>query len=539
MEKQGFPSLGFIAKYLFDCTGVLPRKGDRLGILESDKDKKSLQKLLSRLSKEETELNKNFAEIQGLLLTYIDHIFMSEKITLSIEFSLNDALAEYRELVKSEGTFLSFQDSILWLIKTRLIDRLVLSVQKNMYLFNVKDLNLSVPNDKFWYLPELQATRTQWPLAKALNWAYSTLNTSQTHFHFPGKNAEKDNFLLENNSQNASKWVNDKKLPSWSGLYNNLLDSFDAIEACTDPLHQREISPEIKKSIIGVCFIARCTTAICKDIEKYYGTKELNNILIVFKQQFVALENEHLPLKNEVEDAFNRLVIKEPAANSQYVMDRIWYELTPRYWQFKSAQFIQSGKSLANFFKFTGPVYAPSPCFTEEDIKQVKREHGDYIINKFLNSISAQSSFDSPHEFFTLFDEGRSLRQQSNILQEQVEAYSQKLEDSKFNDTLTWLLEWVKATKLYREENYEAAHKHYEKAFLLGKYLAGESQYKLINQYIESCAKKNDFKAFKKGVAWANYIGLKVRWIRGMEDESDNSLKTAFIILKQAHYGIL
>ncbi len=48
----------------------------------------------------------------------------------------------------------------------------------------------------------------------------------------------------------------------------------------------------------------------------------------------------------------------------------------------------------------------------------------------------------------------------------------------------------------------------FEQAFEQAKYRAGTSQYKLANQYLEMCAKNNRKGKFKKGLGWANFLGV-------------------------------
>jgi hypothetical protein len=60
----------------------------------------------------------------------------------------------------------------------------------------------------------------------------------------------------------------------------------------------------------------------------------------------------------------------------------------------------------------------------------------------------------------------------------------------------------------------------------------------LVNQYIESCAKADKWRDFKKGIAWANYLGIEVRWLRGMDDESDETLRGIFELFKKIRYAV-
>ena len=60
----------------------------------------------------------------------------------------------------------------------------------------------------------------------------------------------------------------------------------------------------------------------------------------------------------------------------------------------------------------------------------------------------------------------------------------------------------------------------------------------LLNQYIESCAKMKKWVKFKKGVAWATYLGIEVRWIRD-NPESKETLEYAYEMLGMANYPVL
>jgi len=56
----------------------------------------------------------------------------------------------------------------------------------------------------------------------------------------------------------------------------------------------------------------------------------------------------------------------------------------------------------------------------------------------------------------------------------------------------------------------------FKQAFGQAKYRAGKSQYKLVIQYLEICAKNDQKRNFKKAVEWVNYLGIQVRWFRDM-----------------------
>ena len=130
---------------------------------------------------------------------------------------------------------------------------------------------------------------------------------------------------------------------------------------------------------------------------------------------------------------------------------------------------------------------------------------------------------------------GRKLRK--NATWEEIQAFEKRAEKQSLTTELAWVIEWIKATYYYRKQDYKNSHKHYSSAFELGKYTAGQLQYLLVNQYVESCAKTENLVKFKKGVAWAKYIGLEIRFIRD-KPETEEVLEFAYTMLKFGNYPI-
>lgn len=141
-----------------------------------------------------------------------------------------------------------------------------------------------------------------------------------------------------------------------------------------------------------------------------------------------------------------------------------------------------------------------------------------------------------PTSFPELFGRGLKLKSSISSLT-QAENFESELRHKGFEDTLGWLCDWAYANFYYRREDNVNANLFYKKAFSKAKYSAGGHQYKLVNQYIESCAKSNKYRDMKKAVAWANYLGIKVRWLRGWDDpESEESLKGLFNLMGQDNF---
>ncbi len=77
---------------------------------------------------------------------------------------------------------------------------------------------------------------------------------------------------------------------------------------------------------------------------------------------------------------------------------------------------------------------------------------------------------------------------------------------------------------------------YYEIAFNNAKYRAGQNQYDLVNQYVEVAAKNDVRKDFKKGIEWAQYLGIEIRWLRNVE-LTDENLKSVYEMMKVVNYG--
>jgi hypothetical protein len=66
-------------------------------------------------------------------------------------------------------------------------------------------------------------------------------------------------------------------------------------------------------------------------------------------------------------------------------------------------------------------------------------------------------------------------------------------------------------------------------------YCAGKNQYKLVNQYVEVAVKNNKFTNFKKGIEWAQFLDINIRWLRDKEPTKEN-LDYVYTIMKKAVY---
>jgi hypothetical protein len=100
---------------------------------------------------------------------------------------------------------------------------------------------------------------------------------------------------------------------------------------------------------------------------------------------------------------------------------------------------------------------------------------------------------------------------------------------------LPWMVPWLRFQVAYRRQDDAAAWKWISQAYDAARYRAGERQYQILNQYVEMAAKVGNERAFRKGVQWADYIGLQVRWLRDKALTPDN-IADAMDMLRIARY---
>lgn len=525
MKKPQLPSLGDITKALFDHAGVLPQKNDDSKVVGDEKAKKKIQTQLRRLAKEESELEKNLTSLLELLSELIFKATDDLRVTYACMASVEDVLAQYLDLVRGDGTFLSKSESVKWLIKTKLLDRTILSYQKNSLKFNVSASNLLSPSDCYWWLPDFTEQSTQWPIAKAMNWMYSTCETNQAHFHFPDFGST-DNYRLSQNLENASRWTTGKNLPSWPSLLQNLIASVSALEKTTSTQYKRTVDSDTLRSFKTTLFIARFSTSVFIELERQFGRDFAIDITMHLKRQDRRLGKVHRDFKASLSKAIDSYEIQSPA-----IIDGIWFDKTQKFWELTSEQLMHDSKSIDLRFR---EKY--NSGFNRADIKFFLQRIEPFFLSSLLEEVRDNTIATAPSLFLELLLEGLKLRKVPDINVENIKQYTKRVNEANLESYLGWVVNWVWATYYYRREEDLLALPYYSKSFEEAKYSGGQNQYLLVNQFVESCAKNNKWRDFKKGIAWANYLGIEVRWYRGI-DESDERLKITYELLKNGRYA--
>jgi len=517
-----FPTIGEVVREIFNCSGLLPQKEDPNNSILSANDKKTLQMQLKRLADESSKIDGKLEELLDTLKKLLIKAVPNERVACMIMEFVEELLGNYKVVLKDDGTYLDKKKAAQWFIKVYLLDRLVVSFYKNYLRFNVVDEELNIPDLISWVLPETNSKKTTWPLAHAWKLIYSSLSISQLAFHYPDKIKE-DNKATQN-LDNAQRWVAGKQLPSISSLYANLDYSLELLNKSKDAKTHRVVNAKQVNEFKLILFIARAATFFFKKLQKSFGDDFLLNVCTHIKGQSGRLLRINKKIGKDLD-----LIKANYTDLTTEEIDEINFKHVSRCWQ-NNAIKQEKGALLLQ-------EYIEADAFKDLSEREAAMVRISCVGSFQAYRILEAEKFNTLENMPTLFPEflvkGLELKKRITSLS-QAKGYEKKLKDKGLEEILGWLSYWCYANFYYRNEDNENANVFYKKAFTKAKYSAGKNQYTLVNQYIESCAKSNKYKDMKKAVAWANYLGLKVRWLRGWDDpESEESLKGLFNLMGQ------
>ena len=211
-------------------------------------------------------------------------------------------------------------------------------------------------------------------------------------------------------------------------------------------------------------------------------------------------------------------------------LDAVWIEFSERYWTWFSDRYADLAQTLDYLLKRHD--YMPLPA---DKVSELIQTYGEYSVRRALEKLEINREFPMPPNFPQRLGEGFDLKKKPNCSEEDSDCYSREIQQDGLASRLSWMECWLRAVVRYRNGEYESAFYHMEYAFEHAKYRAGESQYPLVNQFIELAAKTNRWKSFKKGLEWAQYLGIPIRWLRGQEPDEE-ALQFVFAMMKKANY---
>jgi hypothetical protein len=208
----------------------------------------------------------------------------------------------------------------------------------------------------------------------------------------------------------------------------------------------------------------------------------------------------------------------------------IWLHAYSDYWTF----FYAKADSVVDTLQRLQEA-RPGQPMREDVIAALKSKYGPFAVYTRLDLARRQMSFAPPEGFFEMLQRGFGLKQGTDTQWVQIDEYAAQVNAYGLGEHLCWMEPWLRAVYHYRKEDFKAAMSYYQEAFENAKYRAGKYQYDLVNQYVEASAKNDKRQFFKKGVEWAQYLGIKVRWLRD-DEPTEDKLDFVYEMLKIARY---
>lgn len=515
----GFATHGEVLKQLYLAFGVLPRK--EVGAEDFDeKDKKTLQRQLGRLASEEGNLGGNYEKAVDTLRQLLSQYLPAPGHVLALGTVIDDLESAYAELIRTEGTYLSRRDSLRYFMSVKGVPILVLALKRCKLLCGAGEAPGVWHNDTFWYLPTFETDdKVTMPLAKVMRWTYAVCGVSQKQFHCPGKPRDTVLPAQQQNLDNAVNWTRGKTTPSLPALLANFKESFIAQDA-----HQRPVDPMLQQSVLTALVYARVANFIAKEIVDTYGVSYLQDVCAQIRESTELLEDE-------VQEFLARLAPIMLGKTSPDEAASTWLRACAHHEHFVRGKLMEVAAALVRSLE-----QEPQGAFPPELLTRLTRKFGRFAVHANVDRITRQTAFAPPEGFAELLAEGFRLRCKATTGLDEIDAFEQSLVQIGLQKVLCWLVPWLRGIYYYRREEFEAAYPYYETAFELAKYKAGRLQYDLVNQFVELAAKNRKENAFDKGIDWASYIGLEIRWLRNKEATQENRdfVRT---IMERANYA--
>ncbi|MBB1507927.1 hypothetical protein H5203_21005 [Pseudoalteromonas sp. SG41-1] len=519
-NKATFPTIGELVREIFNITGLLAQK-DRSNSFLSESNKKKLQTKLKRLADESSKIDGKLEELIDSLRLLLESALGEERVIFMVLEAVEELLVTYKSVLADDGTYLNKRNSSKWFIQQYLLDRILLSFYKNYLKINVPASKLNLPNLKVWALPDIEGQNVNWPLRKAWQLIYESLSISQSSFHYPDKSV--DDYRANQNLENAQHWSTTDQIPSISSLFNNLEYSLSLLECPSNDSLRRLLSKSERQRLKIILFIGRVSSYCFRELESNFGREFLISCIDHVKGQSSRLYRINSKLDKSIKG-----LKKSTGLTSEVDINRLYFYEVSRYWEHYALDIGHGTKVLQSYI-----ARESFSNLTElEKSKLVIAHVGTFAGHGVLTLLGMTPSVKGmPSEFPELFCEGLKLKKSPTSLG-YIDNYHNRLRKAGLDDVLSWLVNWCYANYFYTHKSFDKSYGYYEKAFNQAKYSAGCNQYLLVNQYIESCAKNGKYKEMKKAVAWAQYLGIKIRWLRGWDDpESEASLKGLYELM--------
>ena len=497
-----FPTLGEIVNEIFSAFGVFPQKNDKGHRIVNEKQKKTFQKTLQRLAKEESYIQERLDELIQLLADIVNEACGRNHIGAVTFQVVHDFLDEYRASTTFFTTFLNKKANIEWLAFYRVLPSLLSSLFCHAGRFRLYPLSVWLPEPSV-FLPTYNAGTKNTALSKVWNWIYKDIKISQRSFHCLTKNNFEAPYAQ--NLENVQGWCSGRSLPSLHALFSNLdtsLNQHDWFSLPADGMRALGYKTAL--------LLARISTYTFNVLEKNYGESKVQELSEFARQQVIvsaAIGKSSYDLTCQWLD---RVSVKSAEAQLYYSSDFLF--------------FLYGKKD-----KILNDVNPNLRGHWEKCCLEIGLNWNRLITAHNLREQAAAFDKRKPDNYERMHKLGVTLRKDSDSTLESIEDYRKQLHSFDLEPHLQWLANWCEAVYYYRKGDDESAFTFYKKAFDNSKYKIGGDHYGLVNQYVESAAKCRRWKEFTKGIAWAQYLGIKIRWHRGHDNpESPEALKFTY-----------
>ncbi|WP_281544992.1 hypothetical protein [Grimontia sp. SpTr1] len=503
----GFPTLGDVLKSVIDWSGLLAQKGHSSGFIKDETQKKTVQTQLRRLAREEGDLNKNLGDLLLLLEGLLSEHLGDDRLSFNMMNAVRELLEDYRQSLNSSGTYLDKEQSISWYVSAEFINGAIYSITWNSQIYSLTNSFTLPPG--VWWVPAPLSIKRQTPIGNVWTWIYEQAGLTKNKFHNPTvqddfdapENQHKNFLRRQQHLENAIKWSKGRAIPSVAKLLENFEQSVD--------LHKkigRELfSDELKKSCKFALIVARFTTQVFHEAEKVYGPVQMLAWIKQVRSQCRRIDKECAGLnahitKYRLGELDERITDRE----MRWYIDLFWNSRGERI---EIAEKLLREKCKTHKSQLSSDRYW---------LRVARRQMGSFAA--FASAYTSMSTPDLPKHFGELFFQGLDLKAHAKSKKE-IDEFGAILKANALNEKLAWLTHWCFARLYYREGRDATAYKYYKRAFEAARYVAGKEQYLLVNEFAEICAKNQKQTDYKRAVAWACYLGIRMRWVRGKLDE--------------------
>lgn len=518
--QTGFPTVGEVIRFAYKASGVLPQKRDEA--LDVDEvERKRLQKALQRLVAEEGDLQTNM----GKLVQRLSYLTTGYIPLLPINLAVGDVLFAildvYAGVIKDEGTYQEPRASLRWMIEERLMPAMAITLASGVVKYKLATLAAYFP-DPLSCLPNSGSDKTASPLSAVMRWIYARVGVSPTQFHRPNDTQDQDIVERDRDLENAQNWMRGAYLPSAAALHWTFGRGFDRLSRTSEAEPNADPEQCLRFDCMRMAlFVARFASYLLQQLEKVFGQA----VVLHLVQRFAAMLEMALEEARQVDRHIDELAQSydrsplDPALRRDVVTQWL-HDLAER--QSYAVAALQTAWL--------------DKAVNDDTIALLVRQYGKLSVLPYVEQFQ-QGSSGVPEEFVQALGKGMNLAKHDELTGTDIDAYEAGLVSNGTDFQLPWMAAWLRFLLHYREESYESAWPHIAQAFRCAKYCAGAKQRHIVNHYIELAAKLGKRREFEKGVHWAHFIGIELRWLRD-RNMSDEGLDCVMEMMRRVRYSV-